>query len=297
MKKSKIILIFMILFLISGVCPMSVQANSAPPPGYFYFEVTGAESNAVYADVLMELSLESEGYVECNSTNAKRTGFDAEAPIAVYQEDGYMSMGYHYAYAVVETSTLAESSSNVVTLTDSERSIDRITPSIKIALLDENGNVLKVSKAVSVLSESKKQFPRTVHYDASADKITVEFSNYPQKYNLISLILIRMLVSVLIETLLAFLLFKIRPITWVVFINMVTQILLILFFLLGRMAYLPSLVIGEAGVYLIEFIFYLCVYKNYSKKKLLAYTITANTVTLCIGLIADAMGLPLLFLK
>ena len=94
-----------------------------------------------------------------------------------------------------------------------------------------------------------------------------------------------MALSVGIETLIA-IPFKLRPLWKVSLVNLLTQIILIVFMRCSDIPYLTALIIGEAYVYISEFVAYSYLYKI-PKWKLAVYTVVANTFTLALGIIDE----------
>jgi hypothetical protein len=97
---------------------------------------------------------------------------------------------------------------------------------------------------------------------------------------------VRIAVSITTETLLA-LSFEIKPIRKIIAVNALTQIGLISFIRFSGIPYTTALIIGEVFVYLFEFGVYCLIFKNVSKLKLALYTVTANTVSLAVGLLLN----------
>lgn len=295
-KKSKtLFFIFLVVIVSSFIIPLLVaHADSPPPPNYFYSYVTNTNSNAKYTDILIKISKNSKYYTGLNTSNAQEYGFNSSTPIVNYNKDGYMSICFHCNDVSSMPSILQNlDMCKTIELENGYKPISTMTDSIKIALFDKSGNVLKVSDAVSVMPTVNDTYPNEVNYDASSTIPIVNFVPFYKGYanNAVILLnffvfafLIRMAISTTTETLIA-IPFKIRPLWKIVVINIATQILLFAFISSGRLSYNSSILIGEIFVFIFEFVAYIFLFKNISKPKLALYTVIANTISLVIGLI------------
>lgn len=298
MQKTKTLFLFLVIVIFSSfIAPFTVAyADSPPPPNYFYSYVTNADSNVKYTDILIKISKSSKRYTDLNTSNANSYGFNSSTPIVAYNKDGYMSISFHCKNVYSEKSNQQDDSdmSKLIELNNGYKPINTITDSIKIALLDKKGNILMISDAVSVIPTSNATFPRTVNYDAQGTTPTVDFAHhYHTIYTDILLIfsvfafLIRMAISIIIETLIA-IPFIIRPLWKIIVVNVVTQILLFELIASGRLGYTNAVIIGEIFVFVSEFVAYIFLFKHISKPKLALYTVIANTASLAVGLIFNA---------
>nr|WP_319490016.1 hypothetical protein [uncultured Caproiciproducens sp.] len=299
MHKTKILFMFFVVALLSFIMPLSVvYANSPAPPSYFYAYVTNTNSNVKYMDILVKLSKESEYYSDLNSSNVNAYGFNSSTPIVAYNKDGYMSISFHCKDIKTMQSILQEDFGMYkdIQLDNSSNPISTITDSIRIALLDENGNIIKVSNVVSVMPTSNDTFPREVRYDASSATPIVNFTPYYHSHmvgngilsvSFILAFLFRMAISTTIETLIA-IPFKIRPLWKIIVTNIATQIMLFAFILSNTQGYANAVIVGEIFVFISEFVAYIFLFKHISKRKIAVYTAIANTTSLAIGLIFNS---------
>lgn len=120
------------------VLSLTVSANAPAPPAYFYCSVDDHPPQAVYVDILIPLSEQDEAYTPYNEKNEIYGHLTKDSPIVSYAQDGYRSLSFHYAGVGADP----EISSALFTMEQYSQSIDRIAPSIKVALLDESGRVL-----------------------------------------------------------------------------------------------------------------------------------------------------------
>jgi len=293
-------LLFLFSTLLIFVAAMTVSANSAPPPlpNYFYCTVLNAPDNAVYFDILIEITPQDATYKETES-NIK----SVDSAIASYNENGYMSLTFHYKNLEYADNKILSPSFEIK---DSDLSIDQISPTIKAVILDENGNILQISEAISTAPETTDAYAYQLTYDAAGNIATLQFFQsdessssslnllkllYPNQLLIFLLfVIIRLALSVGIETLIA-IPFKMRPLWKVPVVNSVTQLILIVFVLCSGISYITALIIGEIFVYIAEFVAYIYLYKSIPKWKIAIYTVVANTVTLAMGLLMNAYNI------
>lgn len=286
----KVLLAFLTLFFLC--CPiMTAFANSPAPPSYFYCKVENVPNDAVFVDILIEISAQSSGYTDLNSKNLL-PNITADSEIVRYNQDGYRSLSFHY-----DVLSRMEVDSPYFTMNVSNQSMDKVSKSIKVALLDINGNIIKISDAVNTTPPTNDEFARTLNYDASSSTPTIQFMHfYKGSSNIlfilpfILILIARLLISVGVETIIA-VPFKLNPLRKIIVVNVLTQTVLILFMQFSTLPYVFALIIAEAFVYLSEYIAYVMLFKEEVKWKLAAYTIVANTVTLVIGLVMNNLHL------
>lgn len=300
MQKAKTLFLFLVVVIFSSfIAPLSVAyADSPPPPSYFYSYVTNTNSSVKYTDILIKISKSSKYFTDLNNSIAHEYGFKSSTPIVNYNKDGYMSISFHCNDVSSSPSILQGDLGmcKIIELENGYKPISTMTDSIKIALFDKSGNVLKVSNAVSVMPKVNDTYPNEVKYDARGTTPVVNFTQYYQGHTnntvilsafLILAFLIRMAISTAIETLIA-IPFKIRPLWKIVVINIATQILLFAFIASGILSYANAVIVGEIFVFISEFVAYIFLFKHISKPKLALYTVIANTTSLAVGLIFNS---------
>ena len=291
--------IFLIAFFVIALCvsAVTVSANAPAPPSYFYCTAQNAPEGTVYMDILIELDPQNNQYTEFNIGNAPN-GINAESPIAAYNEDGYMSLSFHYA----GVSSDMEVESPLFRMGSVGQSIDNVSKTVKAVFLDKDGNILKISEVVDTTPSDSGKFAYGLTYDAEMDAPELTFVTFYKGNNgepyhggwlaipLFFLLIIRAVLSVGCETLIA-LPFGLKPVWKVAAVNAVTQIILIVFMLNCGLTYIAALIIAEAFVYIAELIAYLLMFRNVPKWKTLVYTVTANTLTLIMGLIMNVFAI------
>ncbi len=330
--------ILMLVFLVFILCmiPVTANANSGPPPTYFYCEIQNPLAGTVYRDLLIEINEQDEDF---DPFRDQINEIAEDSPIATYNQDGYMSFYFHYNNGYIDSMYYDV---GVFSMTDSNLTMDKVSPTVKVVLLDEVGNIMRISKTISTEPPSSDYFARRIIYDAKDDVVTMEFENYyngstesavtkPDRSErmiswenaesaanslevsagseqsdslaetneneaatasyhmpLLLILLLRMILSVVVETAAA-IPFKLKPLWKITAVNIVTQIVFIVFMRNISMPYVSALIIGEIFVYLSEFIAYISLFRTISKWKLAIYTAAANTITLIIGLIMNAL--------
>lgn len=301
MKKVKTLLLFIVIMIFSSlITPLyAAYADSPPPPGCFYSFVTNTASNVKYTDILIKISKDSKYYTDLNTSNASVCGFNSSTPIAAYNQDGYVSISLHCKNLRSRPGIFQEELGlcGMVEFDNSNMPISAITDSIRIALLDKDGNVLKVSDAVSVIPTVHNTYPCEVRYDAGSTTPKVRFQKYYGKNSVDTVYLsgfiilaffIRMAISTSIETLIAAP-FKIRPLWKIVVVNIITQTLLFALVAFGGMGYTNAVTVGEIFVFISEYMAYSFLFMDISKAKLVLYTVIANTASLAVGLIFNSL--------
>jgi len=300
MQKTKILIMFFVVAFFLFIVPVSVAyADSPAPPSYFYAYVTNTDNNVKYIDVLVKFSKGSSYYSDLNSSNVKACGFNSSTPIVSYNQDGYRSISFHSKgiNTMPSTSPGEFGICKDIELDNNSNSISTITDSIRIALLDKSGNILKVSNVVSVVPTSNDTFPREVRYDARIATPIVNFTPYYHggfmagnvipSVSFILAFLFRMAISTTIETLIA-IPFQIKPLWKIIVTNIATQIMLFALIVSDTQGYTNAVIIGEIIVFISEFVAYIFLFKHISKRKIAVYTAIANTISLAVGLIFNS---------
>ena len=271
-----------------------VSANSPAPAFDLPLWVEGKLSEgAVYADLLAPLPEGDEWYTPLDQLHAAARGWDENTPIVQYKEDGFVSLTFHMKDSCL-TEPLAQAESGPLYFVDwwsfdELRLFQRKCPQMKAALLDEDGNILLLTDAADIASQGRSGYMIGLWLDAGAG--TLEASWYTGHVSAPSSPaghILRILLSVAAEVLLA-LAFRIPKVWKVALVNLGTQAFLTAFMLLMPLSYPLLVLIGEAVVYTAEFGLYRLLYRSLSWKRVLAYTLAANTVTLAAGLVIDAL--------
>lgn len=301
-----LLLVLSILFLL----PFETSANSPKPGTKVEIAIDQIPEGSVFADLLVKIDPSNEKYVAFNSEYGSSLGLDEHSEIATYNENGFTSYTFHFSGAVSENllkyvtgaghvakfAYYTEDSNDSFFSTLNE--LERYSPILKLALLDEEGEILEISDEFNIVPD-KGYFLGYIQYSPANDSITVSvhtntFSHIFDGIGFILALLIagfmRITFSIIAETLIA-IPFRLKPYYRIIITNLVTQIILTLAFALSGFNYLIILIIIEVLVYIAEFIVYTILFKEVSKLKLLVYTIVANTVTLGFGLLLNELGI------
>jgi len=296
----KKIVIFLLLYML--MLSIAAYANSPVPPNHVSVKITDIPDNAVFADMLIQISPKCLEYIDFNVANGLRYGITNDSPIAIYNEDGFMSFTFHFKDSANSITLEIPSESAVYareyyfsTFADTGaddtqyRNILKNYHIIKIALLDGHGNILCISDEVDI-KPNRVSYLFSVKYNATDGIIEADIFESPWMiigviFLTISVIL-RVALSITIETVIA-IPFKVKPRWKIIFVNAVTQIILIVFITLSDLSYIQALILIELFVYLFEFTAYTLLFKNISKPKLALYTVTANTASLIIGILLN----------
>jgi hypothetical protein len=276
--------ILVLAVLIPALFIMQVSANAPAPASHFSALLTQYPDNACYMDLLVPLSPADACYVD--STENFLEELTVDSPIYAYDQDGYMSYTFHYRDA--DTNIKLESGrANYFENTDENMALFE---TVKLAVLDAKGNVLQVSEAFEpepflLMAVSLG----SVDYDYKNNTVELNTrSTAPWAVLYLILTVIGIAATVILEWLIVFCFPQLLHTKVVIATNLVTQtVMRILFVLLYSFVwqnYILWTVLLEILVYTAEYLIYRKKMFTAPEKAILAYTITANTVTLLIGL-------------
>lgn len=294
MKKTKISVLFLAVLILLPLLTVTARANSAPPSPNWYFLLKNRPYRTVYMDLLIRLPEEDPNYTPLNEGNIP-TGFAPDAGILTYRDGEYCSYTFHYRDAV---SNIELSEYGYVFYFDNLASYsysDEIAArgKIRLALLDEKGNIIQVSEELDV-NEQPRGFMEYVTggftYDAKTG--TLEINTSVSSYGVamyLFLCFLGMGLTCWMEYLVA-IPFRLRR-DWgelILLTNAVSQILMHLSYILlyryvfWRYAY--ATIVLEVLVFAGEFLFYRWKMKDVSRIRCLLYTVAANAFSLAHGL-------------
>ena len=295
----------MAALLIAAIClfaclPVTVQANSPPPAPYYVFELSELPEGTVYVDLLIKLPESDPEYVALEESNLPE-GFSSDAEIIGFCEGDFRSYTFH-----------CQNSKSLIRIQDDDRvyffvddlsdysqefkiehkeNVDSVGW-IRLAMLDEQGNILKVSPVFSVKS---RQFFGSVsgrfQYNGTTDEYIAE-TDISVSGILLYLILCMsaLVLSCLIEYLVA-IPFGLRKQygSKIILVNIVSQIAMhlsyILLYSIVFWRYPYAVILLEVLVYSGEFMIFRRIMREKSLTKCIGYTVAANTASLALGLI------------
>ena len=304
MKRNNIIgflrkvFIFSLLLLLCSM-PVCVSANAPGPAARLVVAFSNLPEGAVYADILIKMDESDINYVAFEP-NDYAPDVEAARELVEYCEDGYRSFTFHYRNA---NSNIAlehfynefycvdfGDASDYNELHTQYEDLRKNYRDIKIVLLDQNFNILHVSKETSLPKERDLVvFDGLVYYDAANGSFRV-----PTRLNLFYIFL-WLVVSVLViglsvgvEMLIAALLrMKGSKLRQILMVNLCTQLAMRVLYMLLPFAYLVETLILEILVYGTEFCIYKKRFADMSPARIAGYTIIANTVSLLLGVFLD----------
>lgn len=293
----------LLVLLLAAWFPVTVSANSPPPSPWYTFVVSNLPEGTVYVDLLIRLQETDANYVELEENLPGI--FSEDADIITYCEDGFRSYTFHYRGA---RSVILPDQNNCVTFfadsamiyefvsTGHQEDIER-RGKIRLAMLDENGNILQVSKPQSLRPKGLLATSTGIfRYDASADKLTVDSYSYFWRILLFLLISAAgIFMTCVIEGFVALFFEWIRNYTKLIRItNIISQLamrlgqILLLWILPVRnlaVSYFWMVLLLEIPVYVCEFLVYKKHIWEASWQRCLVYTVCANTASALFGLL------------
>lgn len=152
-------------------------------------ESTGLPKEAVYMDMLIFMDENDEAYTPFNEENMKQYSFDTTA-IAEYNSEGFVSMSCHYNDNLTKmkiqlndrgeyyNSFMLKRFSDGSMSADSDR-VNRLLDEkrqFRIALLDENGSIIQLSKPFDSKTKNGPLIDY-IGYDAENNTISLDYEN------------------------------------------------------------------------------------------------------------------------
>lgn len=286
----------------------SVSANSPGITPYITVKISHVPEGAVYADLLIPLKETDICYSALERENLPE-GFPEDAEIIAYCQDGYRSYTFHYlgAASQMRIPVLGQADAEDVrffeTINVRSHHLGDIQDRgrIKIALLDAWGNILRVSEMQSPHPENYLAVSYSNYFYYDADKGTLELDTDTNSFGIV-----------------LYGIFSILGILWTIFlewevgalfrlekanqklvapVNLASQLLMRGLFLLlyGPIFryYAHATIFLEVLVYMGEFLFYRRKMREISIWRCLAFTVTANTVSLLLGFQLNQWLMPL----
>lgn len=301
MKKLKNLLgILPVLIILAVLLSTPVLANSPPPADRLTVAISNLPEGAVYAELLIKIGEDDPNYVDFQS-NALSCNPQSVKEILDYESEGFRSFTLHYkdaqsyvrlkgydseSYYCVDFGGGTDYNSYLTQYEDLRKNYR----DFKIALLDKDFNIIHVSE-LSQLPElnSAITFSGFVYYDVSQNSI--EAQTWVNSYFIVFggiFALFFMSLSVGTEIVGALLFgFRGKHIKTVFVVNVCSQIIMRVLYILSPFAYLFETIVLEAFVYCTEFFVYRKSFKEIGTARIVAYTVIANTLSLFVGIILD----------
>lgn len=298
-KFKKSFSIIILLFIIAFSVPIEVFANAPAPAEHLTVVLSNMPDDVVYADLLVKISEDDPNFVDFQS-NIYSDAVLKSNEIVNYSEGGFYSFTFHYKnsksnikiehyydeYSYVDFCNGSEYQDY---LTQYESLLNHYRD-IKVALLDENFNIVRVSPAIQLPEENNAfVFDGAIYYDFDANSLDCDTRINPYFVvfgGLISILI--MMLSVGIEIVISLLFrFRGRQTLTILIVNICSQVMMRLLYLVLPFTYLIETIILEIMVYTVEFLIYKRNFKETSTIRTISYTIIANTVSLLLGIILD----------
>lgn len=193
LKRIYMILIFLIVLFIF---PLSAHAAVHPRRDYLEIVCRGLPDNVMYLDVLAPMDSGDPAYTPKNTENLRQLDLDTSGLVGL-NSDGYVSVSAHYDDILTKMELNFENEKNG-RFYDSRNTFVPIRPegtdedkwehqkrsfmddmtmnykTIKVILLDKDGNIVKESQPFSI-EESETKRIRDIEYYVSADYIDVRY--------------------------------------------------------------------------------------------------------------------------
>lgn len=304
--KRSVLTMLLALVLMLPLLPVEVSANSPAPAPEFTFFVSDVPEGTVYVDLLIYLPKTDPHYQELVSGNLPE-GFPEDAQIIGFCEGDFRSYTFHYRGArsdirVDEYDSVRFFADGSIIYSEESTAYEHredieARGDIRLAMLDAQGNILKVSKPQSIKPSGLFSYSlNSFQYDAARDELIVEsHSNSLGVVAFAFVSLAGLVLTCFVEWEVALHFDGIKAYSrLVVWTNLVSQLLMraaqVLFLWavgaagIGIHYYLLVFIL-ELLVYPCEFLFYRWKMRNISRKRCLLYTVTANTASLILGLI------------
>ncbi|MCL2368437.1 MAG: hypothetical protein FWC72_05525 [Oscillospiraceae bacterium] len=251
---------------------------------------------AVFADLLIRIEQDDPNFVHINEGNLARFGLDAQAEIVGFNADGFMSFTFHYrdADAGLYTNRYSGGSGWVTFARGSARQFEdlrRNYSDMKIALLDYAGNVISVSAQFTLPNDF---LWLTYDHQTRAVSVRVRTTSSPWRFiflpHTIVMIITIALFSIGLEIVIGlFFQFFRKKLLLIFCVNLGTQMAMWVVYLRFMWLWPPLLAILllEVVIYVTEFVIYRKspIMADESTRKLLLYTVIANTVSLVLGIL------------
>ncbi len=293
--------IAMFIALLSLICVLSVPvfANSPPRAVRLSVDLSALPKGAVYADLLIKIDESDEYYVDFQP-NEFVANAESAKEIIDYSASGYRSYTFHYKDAKSNIKLynyhddcyrveFCGASDYREFLTQYETLI-RDYREIKIALLDKNFKIIKVSEETKLPKKSNLiDFNGYIDYDVSENTLKANTRINPYFVVFGGFFSGLIIFLSIITELLAALLFRFKKdyLLQIIIINLCTQIIMRILYIALPFTYLIETIILEVLVYSAEFLIYKKRFKETSTTKIAVYTVVANTLSLVFGIILD----------
>ena len=296
MKKSlRYLVVILNVAMVILLLPFRVLANGPEPMPWYSIEIDNPPDSMAYVDLLIYLPANDPMYTDLISDNLP-DGFSENAEIITYCENNYRSYTFHYQGAL---SVIDPNAQSIVTFFADDTGSDvryahaddiAQRGDIRLAILDTNGNILKISP---LLPQNSNEFMAyslgSFRYDVQTDQWEVDTSVSSWGflfYLLISTVGIAL--TCILETAMSRLFGMGKDDRRIVLItNFASQAMLriafVVFYSYVFWKYAYAVIALELAVYVGEYLVYCRTMPQMSWKRRAAFVICANTASLMLG--------------
>ena len=295
----KLFFVFVIVSILVFSSALPVFANAPMPADHLTVVLSYLPDDAVYVDLLVKINQDDPNFVDFQSNNYSDS-VSKSSEIVSYSDGSFYSFTFHYKnsksnikiehyyddlYYVDFCNGL--NYQDYLTQYESFRNHYR---DVKVALLDKDFNIIVVSESVQLPKENNAfVFDGKICFDFNTNSLDFDtrINPYFVVFGGFFSILI-MLMSIGTETVISLLFgFRGRQTLTILIVNICSQIIMRLLYLVLPFTYLIETIILEVCVYTAEFFIYKKYFKGTSVIKLVGYTLTANTLSLLLGIFLD----------
>jgi hypothetical protein len=301
----KFLIISISLLMLTLLFPITARADSPGPPLSVNIDIQNPPGNAAYYDLLVPESLSGIKPGQINPIFLALHPEFIDSELAKYNTNSFVSYTMYFQpddadfylkfsadFPQIKKMDPSEYDSQSKSpkydyVSFKETNYYAVTQ-FAIAAIDSEGNIIKISPLFNT-DKVKIGMVTGFTYDYQQNSIQIDTINSDGFFLYLTIILLggfRIGYSVLIEMLIA-LPFKIRPLSLVAILNVLSEIVLtvgmFLFSVFGA-SYVQSLVVFEALVVLIEFLGFLKFTKNIPTGRIAVYVFIANAASLTFGL-------------
>lgn len=309
-KTGAAMVIALAVLAISVSVQMVSYANSPGPVSSVTIQGESIPQDTDRLELLIPISEEDAAYCLYNEEFEKITGLSPDSEIVTYRdEEGYVSYCAHMKGATCRTweNDLGESRRLWIYDFGCESSIDgqrhlryiqEQFGSIKVAALDENGAVLRVSAKTEIMPKNRGGYLTSLHYNGTTGKLK---AGIYERHSLSGIfrsllfsllwillapdgLLFHMVLTVIVECATAYL-FRIGHLLTVAKVNAFSNLLFNLLMLCAGGSYLPKLIFLELVVVMGEYRFYRKRFEGVGTRHLMAFTLTANIASMVCGML------------
>lgn len=295
----KLFFIVVIVNILASSFVLPVFANAPMPADHLTVVLSNLPDDAVYVDLLVKINQDDPNFVDFQSNNYSDS-VSKSSEIVSYSEGGFYSFTFHYKNS--KSNIKIESYYDNLDYVDFCNGLeyqDYLTQyeslrnhyrDVKVALLDKEFNIIVVSEAIQLPKENNAfVFDGEICFDFNTNSL--DFDTRINPYFVVFggfFSILVMLMSIGTETLISLLFgFRGRQTLTILIVNICSQIIMRLLYLVLPFTYLIETIILEVCVYTAEFFIYKKYFKGTSVIKLVGYTLTANTLSLLLGIFLD----------